>query len=574
MSLQEVADSIGIHVRGLREQVRNKNISLQEIRRLNDTYPDKLRVAKVIPHDVMDVYDLSVQEHENFCTNGGIMHNCQLGENGRCLEIHTANKDVKRLCERLCHEDLEMDDALWGSHRNLCLYGDEFWELVIDPTSPKDGILKVQSLPAATMYRIETIRGKLLEFQQSGTGADIQALANPDLAQSTSGAIRFTPQQIVHFRLGGDRRMFYPYGESILESAKSAAHQLRLMEDAMTVYRLTRSPSRRIFYIDVGQMPPAKQESAIERVMAQFRKKKVFNNRTASGLNSSGVEERWNPVSFDEDFWIPLKTGDNTRIDTLNEGVSWNQIDDILYFRNKLLIALGLPKSYLAQEDPALTRLNLSSQDIRFAKRIERHQMVVAQGIRQLCKRHLELLGFPAHEFSDLRIKITPSSDWREISRNEVTEARFNRASAIKGAGLMSDYDILVEVLKIEPEKSKELVSRLKMQKLDEMKLAAMAANPRFLGLAEESPTNEIGTEAGGPMTDLSPESGAEAQGQGQEMGQESQGEQNPQQGQMSLLPEPSDDDIVKYNMHISNYAREMDSEDIDAGELNEDNQS
>ena len=151
-------------------------------------------------------------------------------------------------------------------------------------------------LPVETMYRIETVKGRVVEFQQSKEGPDYQAivrgspveLTDTELNQTT--AIRFAPSQVVHFRIGDDGKTFYPYGQSLIEPARAPAHSLRLLEDAMVVYRLTRAPERRVFYIDVGQLPPFKAEAFMDRLKDQFRKRKIANNSGGPGANA--VDER------------------------------------------------------------------------------------------------------------------------------------------------------------------------------------------------------------------------------------------------------------------------------------------
>jgi len=124
------------------------------------------------------------------------------------------------------------------------MMGDFFWEIVIDMDDPKQGILNLVPLPPDSMYRIETTKGKLVEFQQSNEGPDYQSLSRVEVAQATDAdlqtatAIRFAPDQIIHLRIGDDRKTFYPYGVSLIEAARGPAHQLRLMEDSMIVYRL------------------------------------------------------------------------------------------------------------------------------------------------------------------------------------------------------------------------------------------------------------------------------------------------------------------------------------------------
>ena len=192
--------------------------------------------------------------------------------------------------------NLNRNGLVW--FKNLCIFGDWFVELVVNPDNPKEGIYRTVPLPPETIYRIESVKGKVIEYQQSKEGPDYQAIVRgPITGQNEteinqSNAIRFAASQIVHFRIGDDRKTFYPYGQSLIEPARGPAHSLRLMEDAMVVYRLSRAPERRVFYIDVGQLPPFKAEAFIDRLKDQFRKRKVTSNR---GTGANAVEERWQP---------------------------------------------------------------------------------------------------------------------------------------------------------------------------------------------------------------------------------------------------------------------------------------
>ena len=180
------------------------------------------------------------------------------------------------------------------------------------------------------MYKVVTTKGRLVEYQQSKEGPDYQSLTRSQVAIATdielqqSTAIRFSPNQVVHFCLGEDRKTFYPYGQSLIEPARGPAHQLRLMEDAMLVYRLTRAPERRVFYIDVGQLPPFKAEAFVERMKDQFRKKKVG---TSTGAGANSIEERWHAPAADEDYWLPIRPNANTRIETLPGAQNLGEID-------------------------------------------------------------------------------------------------------------------------------------------------------------------------------------------------------------------------------------------------------
>jgi hypothetical protein len=559
----------------------------QEIRRLYKN-PDRRRVIGVQPSPEQDVYDLSVDEHKCFATESVILHNCQKDEDGNIFHVETHNDEIREEVEFLLlhRKMLNLNRHGWTWFKNLCIFGDWFVECVVNPDNPKEGLYRTVPLPPETMYRIETVKGKLVEYQQSKEGPDYQAIVRGpvtgqnemELNQTT--AIRFAPNQIVHFRIGDDRKTFYPYGQSLIEPARGPAHSLRLMEDAMVVYRLTRAPERRVFYVDVGQLPPHKAEAFIDRLKDQFRKRKIAQN---NGLGANQVEERWQPPAQDEDYWLPLRPNSNTRIETLPGAENLGEIDDAIYFRNKLLTALNFPKNYFNNEDPNQTRITLSAQDVKFARMIERLQSHFEDGLLEIAERHLQLRGFPEESFQDLRIKMTSPSDWRELSRAEVVTARYGNAGTLKSGQLMSDYDIMVKILKFSEDEADEMLARLKLQKLEDLKLQVLAQNPQLLGIGipgqDAQQGQELGAEPGGPTAQPDPMAAAMGGG-GAPPGQPPMAASaaddtpplDPNQGNAQgtpppegvKLPEPQEDDIKKFDLEIQSYEAEQDKESID----------
>jgi hypothetical protein len=564
---------------------------LKEIRELGRK-AKKRKVLHVYPHDALEVFDLSVEKHENFCGESVIFHNCQRGENKHVCTVAGVSDEVKEELEKILFNRnfLNLDRKIWGLAKNLFIFGDHFTEVIINPENPKEGVYKTLDLPADSMYRIETTKGKLIEFQQSNEGPDYQSLMRVPVTQATDAdlkqatAIRFAENQVIHWKIGDDRKMFYPYGVSLIEPARGPAHQLRLMEDAMVVYRLSRAPERRVFYIDVSTLSPSRAEAFIERIKDQFRKKKVASNRGQQGVNA--IEERWHPPAIDEDYWLPIRPNSNTRIDTLAGAQNLGEIDDALYFRNKLYTALNFPKNYFASEDPQVTRISLSAQDIKFARMIERLQAHIEDGLVQLCEIHLQLIGIPEEKYDGLQIKLTPPSDWRELSKQEITNNRINNANALKGSMLMSDFDILTTIMQNTDEEAQKIIARMKIQKLEDFKLQVLAANPQLLGIgvpASEGET-EMGAMPGGPNPMLGPEGGMpgggppgggappmpgmQPEGGPPMMSQEGQPETpEPGASQGAPLPDADPEDIKKYDLEIQNYAKELDAEEIDYSE-------
>jgi hypothetical protein len=560
--------------------IKKEGFCSQEVKWLGKR-KDRRKVVGILPYKTIDVYDISVKDHENFCTDSVVMHNCQKNEKGNVFEINTDNEQIKKELEFLCfnRKMLNLNRKIWQMIKKLCIFGDGFYELITDTNNPKDGILKIQELPPESMYKIVTTKGRVVEFQQSKEGPDYQALTRSNVTNASeqelmqSTAIRFAPNQVIHIYLGDDRRTFYPYGQSIMEPARGPAHQLRLMEDAMMVYRLTRAPERRVFYIDVGQLPPFKAEAFVDRLKDQFRKKKV---QTGRGTGANAVDERWHAPAADEDYWLPIRPNANTRIETLPGAQNLGEIDDALYFRNKLFTALNFPKNYMNSEDANATRITLSAQDARFARMVERIQASIEDAVLEVCERHLEMRGFPPEDFEDLKIQMTPPSCWRELSEAEIMNNRINVITTLKSSMLMGDYDLLTKFMKISPEEAEKIISRNKIQKLEDLKIQIIGQNPQLLGVGTpESQNNEteMGTEMGGPTPNLEDMSSGESlekpeeeQGQEIEQGQETEQEQ-PENKQTVALPEPSEEDIKKYDLGIEDYGKVLDSEDIDWSE-------
>lgn len=586
LTVRQIAKLTGSDIRTVQNRVEKAGFSNKELKWLGSKKQSR-RVVGIQPWKEIDVYDLSVEKHHNFATEWGIAHNCQKDDDGRVMSINCNSVEVTEELEYLLfhRKMLNFDQKkMWDMAKRLFIMGDFFYELVIDTESPKDGILNLVPLPPDSMYRIETTQGRLVEFQQSKEGPDYQSLSRVEVTQATEAdlqqatAIRFAPEQVIHVKIGDDRKTFYPYGVSLIESARGPAHQLRLMEDAMVVYRLTRAPERRVFYIDVAQLPPHKAEAFIERMKDQFKKKKVGNKKGGGLSGASAVEERWHAPAADEDYWIPIRPNANTRVETLPGAQNLGEIDDTVYFRNKLFTALNFPRNYFNNEDTQSTRIALSAQDIKFARMIERLQSHIEDAFWQICDRHLRLLGFPEEIYEDLEIKMTPPSDWRELTRAEVITNRLNNAANLKGSQLMSDFDILTKWMKYPEDEAKKMLARLKIQKLEDLKLQIIAQNPQLLGVGLPGPDEEeVGTELGGPSPMLggegeqpeAPPEGAKGMRKymddgGDDMEATPQAGNAPQTGEGIPLPEPDKEDIKKYNLEIEDFAKEMDDEEID----------
>ena len=250
-------------------------------------------------------------------------------ESGQVLAIVTDDAKIKRALEELYYEILDVDFHLWHWVRNLCKYGDHFNLLDV---VEGEGVLGALELPVGEIEREE------------GFDNDPNSLRFKWLAQH-GGADYFENYQVSHMRMLGEDK-FLPYGKSILDPGRKLYKQLIMAEDAMLIYRITRAPERRVFYIDVANIPPKDVDSFIQKARDALKRSTNIRNP-----NTGTLDMRYNPESILEDFFIPVRGDRSSRIETLPGGDNASAIEDIQYLQNKLFIALGVPKSYLTAEE-------------------------------------------------------------------------------------------------------------------------------------------------------------------------------------------------------------------------------
>jgi len=198
------------------------------------------------------------------------------------LFVDTKNEEIKGILQNLYFNVLNIESNLFSWCRTMCKFGDFFLYLDIDE---KLGVKTCLGLPSPEIERLE--------------GEDE---SNPNYVQYqwNSAGVTFENWQIAHFRILGQDK-YTPYGTSVLEPARRIWRQLQLMEDAMMAYRIVRAPERRVFYIDVGNVAPQEVEQYIQKVITGLKRNMIVDP------NTGRVDLRYNPMSFDEDFYIPVR---------------------------------------------------------------------------------------------------------------------------------------------------------------------------------------------------------------------------------------------------------------------------
>ena len=321
------------------------------------------------------------------------------------MRIECPNDEIRSVIKTLLYQVLNIEFNLYGWARSMCKYGDYFLYLDVDEEL---GVKSVLALPTDEIERLE--------------GED---KTNPNYIQYqwNAGGLTFENWQVAHFRILGNDK-YAPYGTSVLDPSRRIWRQLTLMEDAMMSYRIVRSPERRVFYVDVGNIAPTDIEQYMERIKTMMKRNQVVDAKTGR------VDLRYNPMSIDEDYFVPVRGGTSTRIESLPGGQFTGDIDDVQYLRDKLFSALKIPRSYLAMGEGAEEdKTTLAQKDIRFARTIQRLQRSILSEIEKMCLVHLYILGYRGDDLLSFKLRLNNPSKIAELQELEHWEKKFAVAS-------------------------------------------------------------------------------------------------------------------------------------------------
>ena len=388
------------------------------------------RLERVKDYDEMDHYPEITRALDIYADDS-----MTYAEDGKILQIVSDDDKVVHELEELLYQRLDLDFHLWTWIRNMCKYGDMFNLLdIVD----KEGVLGAIAMPVGEIEREE------------GYNNDPNSLRFKWTAQ---GNTVFENYQVSHMRILGDDR-FLPYGRSVLDSSRKVWRQLLMAEDAMLIYRISRAPERRVFYVDVGNIPPRDVDSYMQAARDKLKRVAVV------GESTGNVDYRYNPESILEDFFIPVRGDRGSRIETLPGGENAAAIEDIEYLQNKLFISLGVPKSYLTAEEDLSGKSTLAQEDIKFARTIQRIQKIVVSELAKISLVHLYLRGYDESSIYNFDLRLTNPSTVTEMMHLELMGNRFSTANDMADSNLLSHEYIQKEILKLS---SSEIVN-IKLQ--------------------------------------------------------------------------------------------------------------
>ena len=365
-------------------------------------------------------------------------------ELGDVLKINCANENTKQILHNLFYDIINIEFNLWPWTRNLVKYGDFFLQLEI---SPELGIINVMPLSVYETSRIEGFDAQnpqRVKFVYS-------PFQNPNSALVTASSKReFENYEIAHFRLYSDSN-FLPYGKSMVEGARRVWKQLMLMEDAMLIHRIMRAPEKRIFKVDVGNIPPTEVDNYMQKIINSSKKVPFLDQSTGE------YNLKYNIQNLIEDYYMPVRGSDNgTSIDTL-KGLEYNMIEDINYLKGKLMAALKIPKAFLGYEEDISGKATLAAQDIRFAKTIERIQKVLVSELTKIAIVHLYSQGLDNEEELDFTLELTIPSKIYEQEKVELYTSKIALIQQMQQTKMFSKKWMYDAIMDMTPEEQDEL---------------------------------------------------------------------------------------------------------------------
>ena len=348
-------------------------------------------------------------------------------EYGDVLMIKSSNENVKRVLHNLFYDVLNIEFNLPSWVRQMCKYGDFYLHLQI---SEKFGVYNVLPL---SVYQV---------VREEGTDPEnpsyVRFVLDPNgLSQSQTYTARKSDQmalesyEVAHFRLLSDANSL-PYGRSYLEPARKVFKQLILMEDAMLIHRIMRAPEKRVFYMNVGGIPPNEIDSFMEKTVAKMKKTPYIDQATGD------YNLKFNVQNMTEDFYIPVRGNDaSTKIET-TKGLEYDGTQDIEYLKNRMLAALKIPKAFLGYDENLEGKSTIAALDIRFARTIERLQRTIVSELQKIALVHLYTQGFTDADLVDFELKLTGPSIIFEQEKVELYKSKVELSNSILDKKILS----------------------------------------------------------------------------------------------------------------------------------------
>tara|TARA_B100000902_G_scaffold341446_1_gene344870 strand:+ start:103 stop:1944 length:1842 start_codon:yes stop_codon:yes gene_type:complete len=419
-------------------------------------------------------------------------------EYGEVLQINTDNDQVKEILHNLFYDIVNIEFNLWPWIRNMCKYGDFFLKLEINE---KYGITNVVPLPVYDVSRLEGIDPENPEYVKFLIEASTSEHRYKQEQSSTKEELE--NYEVAHFRLLSDSN-YLPYGKSQIEGGRKIYKQLTLMEDAMLIHRIMRAPEKRIFKLDIGNIPPSEVENYMQQVINKMKKAPVVDETTGD------YNLKYNMQNITEDFFLPVRGGDSgTDISSL-PGLTYEATEDIEYLKNKLLSSLRIPKAFLGFDENIGSKATLAAEDVRFARTIERIQRITLSELTKIAIVHLYAQGYQDAELTNFELTLTNPSTIYEQEKIELWNNKTSLAESMVRDGLVSTEWIYKNIFNFSEDEIKDMDTQITFDyknKYRRSQIEAEGNDPAETGQSVGSPSDlamgrsghELGDEGGAP---------------------------------------------------------------------------
>lgn len=400
-------------------------------------------------------------------------------------EITILSKYLKQWCKLQ-----EFETRMFKVVRNVFKYGDQFfirdpenqkW-MYVDPANVTKIIVNESEGKKPEQYVMRNLNISFDDLSATpintvnsyGPGAGMPGNAPidsryPSATSSPANANRFgkelneiaiNAEHVVHLSLSEGLDNNYPFGNSLLETIFKVYKQKELLEDAIIIYRVQRAPERRVFYIDVGNMPSHLAMSFVERVKTEIHQRRI-PSKTGGGTNV--IDSSYNPLSINEDYFFPQTAeGRGSKVETLPGGTNLGEIDDLRYFTNKLVRGLRIPSSYLPTgADDSAAQYNDGRvgtayiQELRFNKYCERLQTLFTDVFSQEFKLYLQKRGVNL-DFSMFDLVMHPPQNFASYRQAELDNNRISTFTQMSSIPYISNRFALKRFLGLSEEEMAE----------------------------------------------------------------------------------------------------------------------
>ena len=365
-------------------------------------------------------------------------------EFGDVMLIHSDNEKVQDILTNLFYDVMNVEFNLWPWVRNMCKYGDFFLGLEI---AEGKGIVNVTPHSVYNTERLER------------TDPSNPNSVKFKITEDPNGKEAYENFEIAHFRLLADTN-WLPYGKSMIENGRRLWKQISLMEDAMLIHRIMRAPEKRVFKIDIGNIPPTEVDNYMQRIINKMKKVPFVDK------NTGDYNLKYNMQNLTEDFFLPVRGGDSgTSIDNL-PGLDTPSLDDIDYLKNKMFAALKIPRAYLGYEENVNGKATLAAEDVRFARTIERIQRTVVSELSKIAIVHLYAQGITDSEMTNFSLQLVNPSTIYEQEKVNLWSEKIRLAQDIQGLNMLSKDWVYENIFKLSD--GEQDTERVKM--LDDLK--------------------------------------------------------------------------------------------------------